>query len=90
MGQRFSYAFLGLALCTLGTFALGEFLPNQRQFWAALGAVIEGVVFVMLGYVLYCVKWGGRVPAWGFALLPLAGALFAWRLAYRRIAGLEV
>lgn len=90
MGPAFSYGFLGLTGLTLLAFGLGELQPNARQFWTTLGAVLEGVVFVLLAVVLYRVQWGGKVPAWVFAALPLLGALFAWRLAYRRAMGMEV
>ncbi len=90
MGPQFSYSFLGLSGLTLIAFALGELLPTARQFWATVGALLEGFVFILLAVVLYRVKWGGRVPAWVFAALPVAGALFAWGLAYRRMVGLEV
>ena len=90
MAPQFSYTFLGLTGLTLLAFGLGEFQPAARQFWTTLGAILEGIVFVLLGVVLYRVKWGGKVPAWVFALLPICAAFFAWRLAYRRAMGMEV
>ncbi|NBX86460.1 MAG: hypothetical protein EBQ80_04390 [Proteobacteria bacterium] len=59
MGRRFSYGFLGLSLLCLLLFLGAEVWPLYRQPLAALAAVVEGMVFIMLGFVLWRVRWGG-------------------------------
>jgi hypothetical protein len=86
----FSWGFLGTVVLTLALFGAAEMWPVWRQPLAAAAAMVEGVVFVLLAWVLWQVRWGGGVPGWLMALLPLCGAVFAWRLAYRRMAGMEV
>jgi hypothetical protein len=90
MSANFTYTLLLSIALTLGLFAAAEIFLQHRQTLAALAAVVEGFVFILLAVVLYRVQWGGGVPSWLFAAMALAGTAFAWRLAWRRVMGLEV
>ena len=87
---KFSWLFMALTAICLALFGAAEGVPHLRQKLAASAAIVEGIVFLMLGVVLYRARWGGNIPAWLPAMLPILGAVFAWRLAYRRLVGLEV
>lgn len=82
-----TYSLLGLTFLSLGLFACAEIWPAYRTHLAALAAVFEGGVFLVLAAVFESVVWGG-IPSWVMACLPLFGAGFAFRMAWRRWVGL--
>ena len=89
MNKPFTYTFFTVILITIALFVLGELFIDHRNTLAKIAAIFEGIVFIMLAYVLYKVKWHG-LPSWVFALLPLIGSLLAFNMAYKRLMGLPL
>jgi hypothetical protein len=89
MTPLFTYTFLAIILATLALFGVAEALPKHRNTLAAIAAVAEGVVFLMLAHLFYLTPWGG-VSSGFMAALPAAGAGFAFRMAYKRLRGLPL
>lgn len=90
LSTTFSYSFIGAVMLTLALFAAAEYLPRYRNFIAAVAAIVEGIVFIMLAKVFAVVEWGSGISSELMTLLPMGGAIFAFRMAYRRLKGMPV
>lgn len=90
LSATFTYSFIGAIALTLALFAAAEYFPRYRNLIAAVAAIVEGIVFIMLAKVFAVVEWGSGISSEMMTLLPLGGAFFAFRMAYRRLKGLPV